>query len=344
MPLEILELEPGARCVVDLAEVVLEALDLEPFALRRDHAPPHQVVDRRAPQHRLLAAGVHRDVAADARGVGRGRVDGEHQAGVVRKLHHALGHYAGACAHRRLRTRHAGELEVLDRAEALELFGVDDRGAARQRDDAAGIAGAAAARNDGQAQAGELFDHEGYLVLGIRREHHERHLDAPVGGIGHVRDAGEAVEQDVVAPRDAGEAPQHLGAQRARGGELFLETIDRLAGELEQPRDLEVTGAPRLDLAQAAAHAAERLLAPLRPVEELVLEVRIALDRPDLAEHLVEHARGAPGATLFPQLRHQLPAFGAQQPDRDLPVGERGVVVGNLAHPAHVGSPPKISR
>ena len=67
------------RRVVDLAEVVIEARDLEPVAVGVDHAPPREVVERGAPQHRLLAAGVHRDVAADARGVGRRRVDREHE-------------------------------------------------------------------------------------------------------------------------------------------------------------------------------------------------------------------------------------------------------------------------
>jgi hypothetical protein len=67
--------------LVDLAEVVVEAFDLQPVAVRRDHLPPGQVVERGAPQHGLLAAGVHGDVAADARGAGRGRVDGEHAAG-----------------------------------------------------------------------------------------------------------------------------------------------------------------------------------------------------------------------------------------------------------------------
>src|SRR6185503_13797232 len=96
----------------------------------------------------------------------------------------------------------------------------------------------------------------------------------------------------MLSRRDAGEAAQHLGAQRTRGGEFVLETIDRVARELEQPRHLDVAGAARLDFAQPPAHAGERFRAPLRPVDELVLEIGIALDRPDFAEHLVQHARG----------------------------------------------------
>jgi hypothetical protein len=53
---------------VDLAEVVIDAVDLQPVAVRIDHLPPGQVVERRAPQHGLLATGIHGDVAADAGG------------------------------------------------------------------------------------------------------------------------------------------------------------------------------------------------------------------------------------------------------------------------------------
>jgi len=50
----------------------------QPLGLRRHHAPAGQVVQRGAPQHGLFAAGVHGDVAADARGLGRRRVHREH--------------------------------------------------------------------------------------------------------------------------------------------------------------------------------------------------------------------------------------------------------------------------
>src|ERR1019366_1753420 len=87
---EILDLEPRARRIVDLAEVVMEASPLEPLRIGRDHAPRSKIVERRAPEHRLLAAGVHGDVAADARGLGRGRIDGEDVAGVLGRVGDAL--------------------------------------------------------------------------------------------------------------------------------------------------------------------------------------------------------------------------------------------------------------
>ena len=118
--------------VVDLAEVVVEARDLEPLGVGRHHPPRHEVVERRAPEHRLLAAGVHRDVAADARGVGRRRVDGEHEARGLGGVHHAAGHHAGAGSDRRHRLRTPGERDALDRRDAVELLGVDHRRARRR--------------------------------------------------------------------------------------------------------------------------------------------------------------------------------------------------------------------
>ena len=74
---------------------------LEPFGVGRHHPPRDEIVERRAPQHRLLAAGVHRDVAADARGVGRRRIDGEDESRRLRRLHHAPRDHAGAAVDRR---------------------------------------------------------------------------------------------------------------------------------------------------------------------------------------------------------------------------------------------------
>jgi hypothetical protein len=93
----------------------------------------------------------------------------------------------------------AGQRDVhLDLGHGLELLGVDHRALPRERDRAAGVAGAAAARDDGQAQLDAALHQAGHLGLGVGREHHERVLDAPVGGVGHVRHARQAVELDVV--------------------------------------------------------------------------------------------------------------------------------------------------
>ncbi len=86
------ELERSHFGFVDLSAVVPKARDFEPVPVRIDHAPPHEIVDGRTPEHRLLAAGIHRDVAADTRGIGRSRIDCEHETGLLRRICHPARH------------------------------------------------------------------------------------------------------------------------------------------------------------------------------------------------------------------------------------------------------------
>ena len=79
---------------------------------------------------------------------------------------------------------------------------------------AAGVAGAAAARDDGQAEFDAALDQAGHLGLGVGRQHDEGVLDPPVGRVGHVRDARQAVELDVVLRRDAAQHARGAPAQR----------------------------------------------------------------------------------------------------------------------------------
>ena len=107
---------------------------------------------------------------------------------------------------------------------------------------------------------------------------------------------------------------------------------------VEQPGHLGVTAgvlgiAAPVDLAEPVVQRVDQQLAPARIVEQVLLEVRVAVHHPDVAQHLVEHARRTPGAALGAQVVEQLPALVAQQPDDDLAVGERRVVVGDLAQP-----------
>ena len=88
------------------------------------HPPPDQVVERGAPEHRLLAAGVHRDVAADAGRVERGRIDGEHQAGLLCRLGHPPRHHAGLREHGRDFLRDARAGRPYSTAESFSSFSV----------------------------------------------------------------------------------------------------------------------------------------------------------------------------------------------------------------------------
>ena len=71
----------------------------------------------------------------------------------------------------------------------------------------------------------------------------------------------------------------------------------------------------------------------LRIVEQVVLQIRIAIHHPDIAQNLVQHASRAAGAPLVAQLVQHLPGGLAQQADDDFAIRQRGVVVGNFAQP-----------
>ncbi len=90
------------------------------------------------------------------------------------------------------------------------------------------------------------------------------------------------------------------------------------------------------DLVQAVLERLDQQRAALRVVEQVVFEVGVALHHPDVAEHFVQHARRAAGATLPTQRVEQFPRARPEQAQHDLAVGERGVVVRNLAQARRV--------
>ncbi len=184
---QVLDAKCDRLLLVDLAQIVVDPLHLQPRALRVHHPPRSQVVERRPPQHGLFATGIHGDVAADAGGIGRGRVAGEDAAGRFRPLDGTAGDDTGTGKQGGIRLRQSGQQRFNRRAHVDELFGIDDRRARRKRHGAPGIAGAAAARDDGQLELDQPAHQRGNLLLGIGRQHDEGILDPPVGGIRHVR-------------------------------------------------------------------------------------------------------------------------------------------------------------
>ncbi len=343
-----LPLEREARLgrVVDLAQVVIEAGDVEPLRIGRHHAPRRQVVERRPPQHGLLAARVDRDVAADARRVGGRGVAGEHEARGVGGVHRPPRHDACPAVERRRGLVPTGKHARLDRAEPLELLGIDHRRARIERDGAAGIAGAAAAGDDREPELDAALDETAHFLFGVRIQDDERILDAPVGGIGHVRHAREAVERDVAGGRVALQRPARHPARLRRRRKPRREAIDGVARRRHEARDAGVAagvgvreGVKRtalLDFAEAMAQRIDEELLPRRVVEQVVLQIGIALDDPDVAQHLEQHPRRAARAPLAAQLLQQRPHGRAEQPDHDLAIGERRVVVRDLAQPRGV--------
>jgi hypothetical protein len=108
----------------------------------------------------------------------------------------------------------------------LKLLGVDDRAFPGQRACAAGIAGAATRGNDGQTQVDAALDQARHLDFGVGRQHHERVLDAPVGGVGDMGHTAQAVELDVVAGGQPAQHPLRLAPQVAHLDKSTIETAD----------------------------------------------------------------------------------------------------------------------
>jgi hypothetical protein len=174
--------------VVDFAEIVAHTLDFEPFACGVDHFPPRQIVQRRAPEHGFFAAGVHGHIAAHAAGIGRSGVYRKHQFGGAGGFFHPPRDHPGtAVNHRMCVPSSPGKADVFDAVVAVELFGVNHSAHGVQRHGTAGIAGATAARDDGELQLNQRFDQGGDFGFGVGVEHHKGVFHPPVGGIGDVR-------------------------------------------------------------------------------------------------------------------------------------------------------------
>src|SRR5690606_21622778 len=68
----------------------------------------------------------------------------------------------------------------------------------------------------------------------------------------------------------------------------------------------------------------------LRVIDQIVLQVGVALYDPDVPEDLIEHAGGAARSPFAAKLVENLPDSLAEQPHDDLAIRERSVVVRNF--------------
>ena len=245
------EAETHGFLLVNLAHVVVESFDFEPVAIRRDHLPPGQVVERGAPQHGFLAAGVHGDVAANARGFSRRWVDSKDEARAFSRFGHALGHDAGAGAHSADWVIQARQVHELDGCDVDEFFGINHHRVGGEWHGTTGITRAASTWNDGEAELDAITHQRADFCFGIRVEHHEGILNAPVGGIGDVRYTGQAIKGDVVFTGVLGQRAQHFAAAGGAGVQVFGKAGDGFASGLEQLRDFLVAVAALFNFGQA---------------------------------------------------------------------------------------------
>ncbi len=220
-------------------------------------------------------------------------------------------------------------------AEPFQLLRIDDRRKRRERNRAARVARSTAARDYRQAELNARAHERRNLALRIGREHEKGIFDAPIRRIGDVRHACERIEADIVLARIANEQAAGTLTKIDHPLELALERLHRSARRLQQLADLAIAlairrVAPSLHFVQSMMQRLDQHAPAFRVVDQVILQVRIALDDPDIAEHLVEHAGRTARAALAPQLVEDLPDGLAEQPHHDLAIRERGVVVRNF--------------
>ncbi len=118
-----------------------------------------------------------------------------------------------------------------------------------------------------------------------------------------MRDARECIEADIVGAGVPEQQPSCAPALVGDISELPLESRHGLQCGVQQFPDFGMAHligaiAALFDLAQTMMHGRNELAPPLGIVEQIVLQVRVAVDHPHIAQHLVQHARRSAGAPL----------------------------------------------
>ena len=316
--------------LVNFPQVVADTHHFQPVAVGHDHAPGSEIVQGGAPEHGLLAAGVHGDIAADGGSILRGGIDGEGQLVLLGQIGNPAGDHAAFCPYRGHGFFHAGQGSFFHRPQADEFFGVDHRRKPGQGHGGAGVAGAATTGNDVQLQLGQRLYQRGYFRFRFRVDHHEGHFHPPVGGVGGVADPCGAGEVDIVL---AGDAFQSLADLAPQGGvipQLRGKLLHGIAGDFQKTQGPGVGMSTLFELLQPVFQRLYQQLPALAVVDEIVLQKGVAADHPEIPQHLEQHACRTAGAAAVAQGLNELPAFLAEKATDDVAVGEGSVVVGDL--------------
>ena len=153
-----------------------------------------------------------------------------------------------------------------------------------------------------------------------------------------MRHAGQAVKLDVVFERQLAQLALGLAAQVGHAIKRVRELTDSSARLAQQRAHDGVTLGVNVrctaffNLVEAVLQRFHQQLAAFGVVQQVVLQIGVALHHPDVTQHFIQHAGRAACAALATQLVQLVPRGLAQQPDDHLAVRKRGVVVRNLAN------------
>ncbi len=128
----------------------------------------------------------------------------------------------------------------------------------------------------------------------------------------------EPVELDVVTRCEPAQQLLRLAAQRLDIDEAAVKPLHGHLRSVQQGADhgvalgVLVRRAPLADLGQPVLQGLDQQTLAFGVVQQVVLQVWIALDDPDVAKHLVQHARGTSGAAFVTQTQQGVPDGLAQ--------------------------------
>ena len=165
---------------------------------------------------------------------------------------------------------HTWQVDEFDRCNVDQFFRINDDRVGSQRYGATGVAGAAPTWNDGQAEFDTVAHQWADFGFGIRIEHHKWVLDAPVGGIGHVRYAGQTIKGNIVFTGVLGQCPQYLAPAGRGAFQMFGKTIDGFGSGLEQLGNFIVTVTTFFDFGHAMAQCRDQRGLALRILQQVV--------------------------------------------------------------------------
>ena len=146
------------------------------------------------------------------------------------------------------------------------------------------------------------------------------------------------VKHNIVRLGDFAQTLQNLPPLLARFVKTAVKTLDRLFRRRNQYIDLRIVVAAFADFVQPVAHFPHQRGTAFRVLQQIINQIRIAHDHPNIAQHFKQHPRRTPRPALSAQVLQNLPRLIAQQADDDFAVGVGSIVVGNFPNTLRGGS------
>ena len=146
-----------------------------------------------------------------------------------------------------------------------------------------------------------------------------------------MRDPRQTIKSNVVAARVADQRFQYPMAQGGGVFKMALKGVNGCLRRIVEFKHLVVTLAPFVDFVQTVAQSQKHGFATPEVGEQIIFEVRIALNDPNVPENLVEHSRRAPRHALATQFIEDGPVLLTKQTNDNFAVRKGSVVVRNFA-------------